>query len=185
MAAFTSLSLQLLGGRRLPITRPKRKRGRPRKPQAWWWDVPPPQQRGRVGAPKRHDVDDQWIVALVDDWKAERHASGDAAAIAQLLYHHAPHDTRQRLDRRRAHLERTAETNYRLARALQDAVKAVEGPRFDWWVKRLDRARRNLNRKGGWKRLSRSKRISATAVTTQTAETQAVAVITNFRRIVR
>ena len=119
---------------------------------------------GRVGA-ERHDVDDQWIVALVDAWKAERHASGDAPAIAQLLYHHAPHATRQGLDRRLTHLMQTAETKYRLRRALQDAVKAIEGPRFEWWVKRLDRARRNLKRKDVRKPRRRNRRVSVSAVT--------------------
>lgn len=107
--------------------------------------------KGAVGAPKRDDID-EWLVPLVDTWKvqAERHGDGntsDQRAIVELLYRGAPPETRRELDRELEKAKRSADTKYAQKHALRKAILCVEGARFEWWVKRLDRARRTLRRR--------------------------------------
>jgi hypothetical protein len=107
-----------------------------------------PATRGR---PKVHDIDDAWIVALVDDWKARAARErglrlADRRAVAELLFAYAPGPIRATLEVCRARYQRSAETRFARAYALTQAVAKHEGPRLEWWVKRLDRARRTLRR---------------------------------------
>ena len=131
----------------------KRGRGRPRNTFCTGLRVPKelraPKRRGPT---KQHDVDDEWLVKLVDDWKAQakREGRGDipeARAIANLLYHYAPTELRRQLDAQLARLKRLSDTAYAQKHALRRAVIAVEATRFEWWVNRHDRAKRNLRRR--------------------------------------
>ena len=71
MAAFTALAIGLaLLARKPPVLKPtpKRGRGRPKKADPQWWDLPAPKKRG---APVKITPDDeQWFLAEIDSWKS-------------------------------------------------------------------------------------------------------------------
>lgn len=122
------------GAARLPA-KPKR-RGRPRKARAT-----PSLLLGRSrGAPRKHHVDDAWLIGLVDGWKKGRGPLANTQAIAELLFEGAPPEVRRRMDSCRARYYDQAETKHAQQDALRKAVVEIEGPRFDWWVKRYDDA---------------------------------------------
>lgn len=146
--------------------------GGPTVPRRTWKRPPPaPKRRGRpkkaklttsfittlfknkAGRPKQHKVDDRWIVDLVDGHKSDALLTGrgdmsDARALAELLYRGAPPQIRRDLDEQLAFHNDSAETKYAEKHALHRAVMHVEGPRFEWWIKRLSRARSNLRKPG-------------------------------------
>ncbi len=148
MGLFTSLAVSLslfrLG---MPVVpRPKRPRGRPRKPEPSWLGATYPPKRKR-GGQVRHAVSDTWLIDTVDSFKLTAIADGrppisDQRALVELLLAGAPDDVRARiLEARAAYETRHAKTPLGRYRALRQAVLDVEGDRFEWWVKRLSEAR--------------------------------------------
>lgn len=75
MAAFSSLALWLAlhypAGAKPPVPKPKlkRPRGRPRKPQPWWGEVPSPKPAWR---PRTFTVEaEEGFLAEIDRWKTK------------------------------------------------------------------------------------------------------------------
>jgi len=107
------------------------------------------------GAPRQSTLRDEELIGLVDGWKAKRRSEGcgdisDRRTIAELLFEatasRAP-ENRLEIEARIAALEREAETKYAQNQALRRAVAEVEAERFEWCVRRLDRARRALRKR--------------------------------------
>jgi hypothetical protein len=154
VAAFSSLAfwvnVGVIGGRRRPFIT-KRPRGRPRKPKPTLIGAPLARPRG---APRQHDVSDEWLVGIVTHQKAQAREQGrgdisDRRAIAELIFEAAATeavDIRRQIEASITTRESEAETEHARAQAFQRAVAEFEGERLTWWVQRLDRARRTLRK---------------------------------------